>query len=132
MTETIRLGGIDVALTVDSITALLAEKKRQYQEQAGRLDAMGQELKKERQVREALEDPKIIEAKLQSRLKLVEQYRAILGNDISLEGKSNAELKLAGLKLRSSFDVVFRLMVHEQQMASNVGYFESVALSENL
>ncbi len=33
-------------------------------------------------------------------------------------------------ELRTSFDVVFRLMMHEQQMANHVGYFESVAVSE--
>lgn len=98
MTETIRLDGVDIAFTADSIGALFAEKKRQFQEQAGRLDAMGQELEKERQAKAALEDPKLIEAKLQSRLKLVEKCRALLGDDISLEGKSDEELKLAGLK----------------------------------
>lgn len=35
-------------------------------------------------------------------------------------------------ELRSSFDVVFRLMVHEQQMANHIGYFESVAISESI
>jgi hypothetical protein len=98
MIETIRLDGIDVALTTEGITMLFAEKKRQLQEQAGRLDAMGQELEKERQARAALEDPKLIDAKLQSRLKLVEQCRAILGDDLVFEGKSDEELKLAGLK----------------------------------
>ncbi len=98
MIETIRLDGIDVALTADSITALITEKKRQLQEVSGRLDAVGQELEKERQARVALEDPKLIEAKLQARLKLVERCRTILGNDIDLEGKSDEELKLAGLK----------------------------------
>lgn len=98
MIETLRLDGVDIALTADSISALFAERKRQMQEQAGRLDAMGQELEKERQARTALEDPKFIEAKLQARLKLVEKCRAILGNDAPLEGKSDEELKLAGLK----------------------------------
>lgn len=35
-------------------------------------------------------------------------------------------------ELRSSFDVVFRLALHEEHSANNVGYFESAALSENL
>jgi hypothetical protein len=34
-------------------------------------------------------------------------------------------------ELRSSFDVVFRLVVHEAHEASNMGYFKSVAVSEN-
>lgn len=34
-------------------------------------------------------------------------------------------------ELRSSFDVVFRLVVHEEHKANNMGYFNSVAVSEN-
>ena len=98
MAETIRLDGIDVALSAENIGALYAENKRQVQEYKGRLDAIGQELEKALQAKAALEDPKNMEAKIQSRLKLVEQCRAILGNDISLEGKSDEELKLACLK----------------------------------
>ena len=98
MTETLRLDGVDVALTAESVSALLAEKKKQIQEYQGRLDAMGLELEKERQARAALEDPKRIEEKLQARLKLIEQYQAILGNEAPIEAKSDEEIKLAGLK----------------------------------
>ena len=98
MIETLRLDGVDVVLTAESVSALLAEKKKQIQEHQGRLDAMGLELEKERQARAALEDPKHIEEKLQARLKLIEQCRAILGNEAPIEAKSDEELKLAGLK----------------------------------
>lgn len=33
---------------------------------------------------------------------------------------------------RSAFDVVFRLLLHEQILSNNTGYFDSVAVSENL
>ena len=35
-------------------------------------------------------------------------------------------------ELRTSFDVVFRLMVREQISAAEIGFFDSVALSENV
>ncbi|TXG75869.1 hypothetical protein E6Q11_06180 [Candidatus Dojkabacteria bacterium] len=35
-------------------------------------------------------------------------------------------------ELRSSFDVVFRLLMHEKQQAEHVGFFDSVALSEHV
>lgn len=34
-------------------------------------------------------------------------------------------------ELRSSFDVVFRLMLHEQKSSFETGYFDSIAVSEN-
>jgi hypothetical protein len=98
MSETIRLDGIDVALTSDSIAALFAERKRQYQEACGRLDAIGLELEKEKVARAALEDPQVIEAKVQSRLKLVEKCRRILGDEAVIEGKTDEELKLLVIK----------------------------------
>jgi len=35
-------------------------------------------------------------------------------------------------ELRSSFDVVFRIALHEQQKANHIGYFKSAAVSEAL
>ena len=98
MSEIIRLDGVDVALTPDSITTLFAEEKRQYQELRGRFDAMGLELEKTQAAKAALEDPAAIESKVQSRLKLVEKCRRILGEEVTLEGKTDEELKLLGIK----------------------------------
>ncbi len=100
MHETIRLDGVDILLTAESITTLLAEKKRQYEELCGRLDAMGLELEKEKAAKAALEDPKAIDAKVQSRIRLVDQCRTILGSDTGLDGKSDEELKLMAIKHR--------------------------------
>lgn len=98
MTEVIRLDGVDIALTPDAIGALLSERKRQYEELRGRFDAIGLELEKEKAARAALEDPVILESKVQSRLKLLEKCRRILGDDIAIEGKTDEELKLLGIK----------------------------------
>lgn len=98
MNESVRLDGVDVALSPENITNLFAEKQKQYQEVVGRLDAMGLELEKERAAKAELEDPKHVETKVQSRLKLVERCRAILGNDFSAEGKSDEDLKLEAIK----------------------------------
>ena len=48
--------------------------------------------------RAALEDPHAIEAKVQSRLKLVERCRRILGDGVPMDGKTDEELKLLGIK----------------------------------
>ena len=98
MTEVIRLDGVDVALTPDNIMALFTERKRQYDELRGRFDAIGLELEKEKVQRVALEDPQAIETKVQARLKLVGQCRSILGEDLSMAGKTDEELKLLTVK----------------------------------
>ncbi len=98
MTEVIRLDGVDIALTPDVIGALLSERKRQYEELRGRFDAIGLELEKEKAARAALEDPQAIETKVQNRLKLVEKCRRILGDETSIEGKTDEELKLLVIK----------------------------------
>ncbi len=98
MSETVRLDGVDVALSPENIINLFAEKQRQVQELVGRLDAVGLELEKERAAKAELEDPKRLESKVQSRLKLVEQCRAILGNDFSPDDKTDEELKLEVIK----------------------------------
>jgi hypothetical protein len=94
MNETVRLDGVDISLSPENITNLFAEKQKQVQELAGRLDAMGLALEKERAAKAELEDPKVLEAKIQARLKLVEQCRSILGQDIRMDSKTNEELKL--------------------------------------
>jgi hypothetical protein len=98
MTETIRFDDVDIALTRDSISTLLAEQKRQYEELRGRFDAMGLEFEKTQAAKAALEEPSAIEAKVQSRLKLVEACRRLLGEEVALEGKTDEELKLLGIK----------------------------------
>lgn len=98
MSETIRLEGVDIAPTQDAIGALMSERKRQYEELLGRFDALGLELEKEKTKRAALEDPQVLESKVQSRLKLLEKCRRILGDETALEGKTDEELKLLGIK----------------------------------
>jgi hypothetical protein len=98
VTDTIHLDGIDVALTKESIITLLTEKKRAFEELKGRLDAMGLELEKAREAKAALEDPQIIEAKVQARLKLVAKCKPILGDDVLFHDKSDSELKLLSIK----------------------------------
>jgi hypothetical protein len=98
VTETIHLDGIDVALTKESIITLLAEKKRAFEELKGRLDAMGLELEKAQAAKAALEDPQVIEAKVQARLKLVAKCKPILGDDVLFHDKSDSELKLLAIK----------------------------------
>jgi hypothetical protein len=98
VTETLRLDGIDIALSKESITNLLAEKKREFNEVKGHLDAIGLELEKERAARAALEDPIVLEKRVQSRLGLIEKCRSLLGSESRLDGKSDAELKLEVIK----------------------------------
>ena len=94
MTESIRLDSVDTALTTDSVRAFLSEKNKQVEELSGRLDAMGLELEKERAERAKLEDPKAINSKVQSRIKLLEKCREILGSEFVSESQSDDELKL--------------------------------------
>lgn len=94
MSEIVRLDGVDVALTPDNITTLFAEQKKQLLEMTGRLDAVGQELEKERQAKAALEDAKAVEAKRQARLSLIEKCRAHLGDEFNADGKNEEDLKL--------------------------------------
>ena len=94
MTETIRIDGIDIALSKDSIATLLAEKKRELNELRGRFDAIGLELEKEKAARALLEEPNALEKRVQSRLHLIEKCRSLLGQESKLDGKSDEELKL--------------------------------------
>lgn len=98
MTETIRFDGVDIALTPDAISTLLAEGKRQVEELRGRLDALGLELERTQAAKATLEDPLAIETKVQGHLKLVEKCRRILGDEAVLDGKTDEELKLLGIK----------------------------------
>jgi hypothetical protein len=98
LSETVRLDGVDVLLAPESITAHFEQRKRQYSELMGRLDAMEQELVQEKQARAELENPKAIEGKVQSRLKLIERCRSLLGSDFNFEEKTDEELKIAVIK----------------------------------
>jgi hypothetical protein len=98
MSEVLRIDGVDLALTVDNVTTLLLEKRRQFEELKGRFDAQGLELEKEKAARAAAEDPQALESKVQTRLKLVEKCRRILGNETDVEGKTDEDLKLLGIK----------------------------------
>ncbi len=130
MTEVIRIDGVDVALTTDNVTALIAEKKRQLQEMTGRLDAMGLELEKEKAARAVAEDPQAVESKVQTRLKLVQKCQRILGEDASLDGKSDEELKLIAIKKfypdvdlsgkdQSYIDGMFEAILSQQEMRND-------------
>ncbi|TXG75774.1 DUF2213 domain-containing protein [Candidatus Dojkabacteria bacterium] len=94
VTDTIRVDGVDIVLSKESITTLLSEKKRELHEARGRLDAMGLELEKEKAARALLEDPSILEKRVQTRLALIEKCRSLLGVETNLDGKSDEELKL--------------------------------------
>lgn len=94
VTETMRIDGIDIALSRDSISNLLAERKREFDELRGRLDAIGLELEKEKAARVSLEDPEALEKRIQSRLALIEKCRSLLGADYKLDGKNDNDLKL--------------------------------------
>lgn len=94
MTDTVRIDGLDIALSKESIGNLFAEKKRELNELRGRLDAMSLELDKEKSARASLEDPSALEERVRSRLGLIEKCRSLLGADYKLDGKSDAELKL--------------------------------------
>lgn len=94
MSEIVRLDGVDVALTPDNIKTLFAEQKKQFLELSGRLDAVGQELEKERQAKALLEDPKALEAKLQARLSLIDKCRMHLGDEFNADNKDEEELKV--------------------------------------
>jgi uncharacterized protein len=100
MTETIRLDGVDIALTKDSITSWLDEHRRTINELRGRLDAVGLELEKAQATNTALEDPKALEAKVQARIALMDQCKKILGDGQELSGKTDEELKLLAIKHR--------------------------------
>lgn len=98
MSEIVRLDGVDVALTPDNIRTLFAEQKKQLLEMSGRFDAVGQQLEKERQAKALLEDPKVIEAKLQARLSLIDKCRVHLGDEFNADNKNEEELKLLVIK----------------------------------
>ncbi len=116
--------------STDNVTALIAEKKRQLQEMTGRLDAMGLELDKEKAARAAAEDPQAVESKVQARLKLVQKCQRILGDELSLDGKSDEELKLMAIKKfypdvdlsgkdQSYIDGMFEAILSQQEMRND-------------
>jgi hypothetical protein len=98
MIEMVRLDGADVPLTADTISALFAEKQRQVEELTCRFDALGLELEREKAARAELEDPKALDSKVQSRTKLLEKCRQILGGEANLDGKTDEELKIECIK----------------------------------
>jgi hypothetical protein len=98
MNETLRLDGVDIALTRENITTVFNEQKRQFEELRGRFDAMGLELEKEKAARAALENPHVIDAKVSARIKLVERCKKFLGDDEVFDGKTDDELKILSIK----------------------------------
>jgi hypothetical protein len=57
-----------------------------------RLDSLKRELAKERKLRQDAQDPKVIEARVMERLRLLRQCQTVLG-DVRLDGKSDREMK---------------------------------------
>jgi hypothetical protein len=130
MSELIRLDGVEVAMTPDAIKALFAERKSQVEELRGRLDAMGLELEKEKAARAAAEDPQAVESKVQNRLKLLDKCRRILGDEVSLDGKSDEEIKLMAIKKfypdvdlsskdQSYIDGMFEAILSQQELRND-------------
>lgn len=98
MDEVIRLDGVDIALNADSIKGFFVEQRKQFCEMQGRLDAAHLELEKKKALIAALEDPKAVSARVNMRIKLVNQCREIIGDDERLDSLSDDELKLAAIK----------------------------------
>ena len=130
MSEVIRLDGVDVAMTPDNIKTLFSEQKKQFEELSGRFDAIGLELEKEKSARAAAEDPQAVESKVQTRLKLVQKCQRILGEDASLDGKSDEELKLMAIKKfypnvdlsgkdQSYLDGMFETILSQQELRND-------------
>ena len=118
MTETIHIDGVEIALSKDSISSLLADKKRELQEIKGRLDAMGLELEKEKQARAALEDPSALEKRLQCSLALREKCRSLMGHDYQADGKNDVEVKL---------DVIRKFYPDQTLPKDDPSYVEQIA-----
>jgi hypothetical protein len=108
---------MDIALSKDSIMTLLAEQKREYNELRGRFDALGLELEKEKAARVSLEDPSVLEKRVQARIDLVENCHALLGEEITIEGKSDEELK---------FDVINKFYPEQKIPHEDASYVEGM------
>lgn len=63
-----------------------------------RLDSVNVELENAKKEKAALEDPKILETKVQDRIKLLDRCRIIWGEEFQAEGKSEEELKILAIK----------------------------------
>jgi hypothetical protein len=72
----------------------LAEEN-EVQKLKGRLDALTQELEKERKLRMDAQNPAFVAQKVNARLNLLEQCRPILENEFRFDGKSDRALKEA-------------------------------------
>jgi hypothetical protein len=98
MDEVIRLEGVDIALNADSIKGFFAEQRKQLGEMQGRLDAANLEIEKKKTLIAALEDPVAVSTRVNTRIKLLNQCREIVGDDERLDSLSDEELKLAAIK----------------------------------
>ena len=106
---TITLDGADFDVSEELKAAILAEFEKR--ESAGdksespsakasgsdassqKLDSLARELARERKLRQDAQNPKLIEARVSQRLKLMHQCQSVLGSDVRLDGKSDRELK---------------------------------------
>ena len=98
MDEVIRLDGVDIALNADSIKGFFTEQRKQLGEMQGRLDAAHLEIEKKKAIITALEDPQAVSARVNTRMKLVNQCKEIVGDDERLDSLSDEELKLTAIK----------------------------------
>lgn len=98
MDEVIRLDGVDISVNADSIKTLFAEKQKQLSEMQGRLDAANQEIEKKNALIVALEEPKAISERINTRIKLITQCTDIVGDTENLNSLSNDEIKQVVIK----------------------------------
>lgn len=98
MDEVIHFDGIDIALNSDSIKTYLVEKRKQLNEIQERLDAANIEIDNKKSIITALEGPKAVNARVNTRIKLLKQCQEIIGDDECLDSLSDEELKLLAIK----------------------------------
>jgi hypothetical protein len=98
--------GPDCSIRTDSIKQPIkighemdeVEIKKQLSEMQGRLDAANQEIEKQKAFIKELEDPNVINNRVNARLKLINQCQDIMGDVERLDALSDYELKIAAIK----------------------------------
>jgi uncharacterized protein len=106
---TIMLDGTDFDVSEELKAAILAEFEKRDGDKdksespsanasasdasSQKLDSLARELARERKLRQDAQNPKMIEARVSQRLKLMNQCQSVLGSDVRLDGKTDRELK---------------------------------------
>lgn len=125
MSETLRFDGLDIELTPSNVEKILAGHKKKLAEYQGRLDAAYSELKKEQSLRAQLEKPETIDAKVKSRLAIIDKCRTIMGDDARFDGKSDDEIKLEAIKKHFP-----KMDLRDRDCSYIDGVFESICLDK--